>query len=283
MNRRTFLQDAAALSGVVAMPFGAWAKKSPMKIHFLRHATFLLEADGVTLLIDPMLSPKDGMDPVANASTTDRIPMVDLPIDEASLKELLTKVDAVIVTHTHRDHWDARAKELLAKDISLLCQPSDKDALTAAGFTNLLPVEDTIEFKGLRIDRTGGQHGTGDIGEKMGKVSGFVIEQNGQRLYIAGDTIWCDPVADALKKHTPDFIIVNAGAAQFLQGGPITMTSDDVVTVCRALPSAKVIAVHMDTVNHCLLKRTDLKKILQQHNLTPRCTLPTDGQVLPLL
>ena len=282
MNRRTFLQSASALSGVLAMPSRAWAKKSPMKIHFLRHATFLLEADGVTLLIDPMLSAKDAMDPVPNASTTHRIPMVDLPIDEASLKNQLSKIDAVVVTHTHRDHWDARAKELLAKDIALICQPSDKDALSTAGFTNLLPVEDTIEFKGLRIHRTGGQHGTGEIGQKMGKVSGFVIEQNGRRLYVAGDTIWCDEVADALKKHTPDFIVVNAGAAQFLQGGPITMSGDDVVTVCGALPSAKVIAVHMDTVNHCLLKRTDLRKILEEKKLTKRCIIPADGEVLLL-
>jgi len=282
MNRRTFLQSASALSGVLAVPSRAWAKKSPMKIHFLRHATFLLEADGVTLLIDPMLSAKDAMDPVGNASTTQRIPMVDLPIDEASLKKQLAKIDAVIVTHTHRDHWDARAKELIAKDISLICQPSDKDVLTTAGFTNLLPVEDTIEFKGLRIHRTGGQHGTGEIGQKMGKVSGFVIEQNGQRLYVAGDTIWCDDVADALKKYTPDFVVVNAGAAQFLQGGPITMSGDDVVTVCGALPSAKVIAVHMDTVNHCLLKRTDLRKILEEKKLTKRCTIPADGEVLSL-
>jgi len=253
-----------------------------MKIHFLRHATFLLDVNGVTLLVDPMLSPKDAMDPVGNAATTQRIPMVDLPLDDDSLRKRLASIDGVIVTHTHRDHWDARAKELLAKDIPLICQPSDKEAHASSGFTNVLPVDDTIQFKGLKIHRTGGQHGTGEIGQKMGKVSGFVVEYNGRRLYIAGDTIWCPEVAAALKQHAPSFVIVNAGAAQFLQGDPITMSGDDVVTVCGAVPSAKVIAVHMDTVNHCLLKRTDLQKILADKKLNKQCAIPADGEVLSL-
>lgn len=253
-----------------------------MKIHFLRHATFLLEAGGVKILIDPMLSAKDDMDPVGNAATTDRIPMVGLPLNDRALETLLQGLDAVAVTHTHRDHWDVRAKELLAKNIPLICQPSDTDAIAAAGFTNLLPVEQFILFKGLKIYRTGGQHGTGEIGAKMGKVSGFVIEYNAQRLYVAGDTIWCTAVADALKEHAPDFIVVNAGAAQFLQGDPITMSGSDVVMVCQQAPKATVIAVHMETVNHCLLKRKDLQKILDEKKLTHQCRIPRDGEVLTL-
>ena len=35
----------------------------------------------------------------------------------------------------------------------------------------------------------------------MGKVSGFVLKYIGQpTLYIAGDTIWCDEVENAIKK-----------------------------------------------------------------------------------
>ena len=46
---------------------------------------------------------------------------------------------------------------------------------------------------------TRGHHGTGAIGEAMGAVSGWVIDD----VYLAGDTIWCDEVAEALERHRP--------------------------------------------------------------------------------
>jgi hypothetical protein len=33
-------------------------------------------------------------------------------------------------------------------------------------------------------------------------------------LYIAGDTIFCKEVKDALDNYKPDIVVVNAGAAQ---------------------------------------------------------------------
>lgn len=251
-----------------------------MKIHFLRHATFLLEANDVKLLVDPMLSAKDALDPVTNTANTNRIPMVELPLTEKELKETLTTLDAVVVTHTHRDHWDVKAHELLRKDLTILCQPCDVDAIEGKGFTKVLPVNNSIEFKGLTIHRTGGQHGTGDIGLKMGHVSGFVIESKNNRLYIAGDTIWCAEVESAVKRFKPDTIILNAGAAQFLQGGPITMTTEDVITVSNHTPQSKIIAVHMDTVNHCLLKRRELHAVLEKAVKLKQVSIPTDGKII---
>ena len=72
---------------------------------------------------------------------------------------------------------------------------------------------------------------------RLAPVSGFVLSTSGQpTLYIAGDTVWCPVVAGAIDTHAPDIIVVNAGAAQFLEGGVITMDVDDVVQVCRAAP-----------------------------------------------
>lgn len=254
-----------------------------MHIRFLRHATFMVTLGRLRLLVDPMLSPAGAMEPPPNTPNPRKVPLVDLPLDDEQLKQLLAQVDAVLVTHNHRDHWDARAVELLPKTLPVLCQPQDEAAIRQAGFAEVLPVDAMLSWRGLQLARTGGQHGTGELGRKLGPVSGFVLSCPGEpSFYIAGDTVWCEEVEQALRLHQPDVTLVNAGAAQFLKGGPITMTAEDVCRVCRALPQTKVIAVHLETWNHCLLTRVELSEALRREGLAHRVLIPADGELLEL-
>jgi L-ascorbate metabolism protein UlaG (beta-lactamase superfamily) len=254
-----------------------------MQIHFLRHATLVLAFEGLYILVDPMFSPAGAMPPVANAADERRIPLVDLPLAQVELEYMIDHIDAVLVTHTHRDHWDDRAVVLLPKQIPILCQPEDEAKIRQAEFAVVQPIAARLEWRGVEFQRTGGQHGTGEIGARMAPVSGFVLQAAGEpRLYIAGDTIWCPEVEQALRSHRPDVVVVNAGAAQFLSGGPITMTADDVGQVCRALPTAQVIAVHMEAINHCLLTRAELLMRLEEQGLAGRVLIPNDGALIEL-
>ena len=253
-----------------------------MHIRLLRHATLVLTIHGRTLLVDPMLSPLEAMEPIANAGNQRRIPMVPLPISDEELQQVLGSIDAVLVTHTHRDHWDASAQAMLPKHLPLLCQPADQELFEQAGFSQVLPITEHLTWRGIEIDRTGGQHGTGEIGKKMGTVSGFVLQAAGEpTLYIAGDTIWCAEVERTLPQFSPQVIVLNAGAATFATGGgPITMDAADVCRVCRSLPSARVVAVHMETINHCILTRAALRTTLTQEGLAAHVDIPQDGETL---
>jgi L-ascorbate metabolism protein UlaG (beta-lactamase superfamily) len=245
-------------------------------ITLLRHATLLLQINSKRILVDPMLSKKAEMDTVPNASNTERNPLVDLPIDDKALDELLKNTDAVLVTHLHRDHWDAAAQQMIPRDTLILCQPVDADTIKAQGFSNVQAVDTTLSWEGITVHRTNGQHGTGEIGKLMGTVSGFVLEHALQRLYIAGDTIWCGDVSDAITAHQPTHIIVNGGGAQFLQGDPITMTIDDVIQTSTAT-NAPITVVHLDSINHCHQKRADFKKAIAAQSLSTQIAVPDDG------
>jgi L-ascorbate metabolism protein UlaG (beta-lactamase superfamily) len=252
-----------------------------MHFQLLRHATALITLNRLNLLLDPMLSQKESMGPIANAANQNRIPLVDLPLTEAETQRLIQGLNGVLVTHVHRDHWDARAAELIPKQLPVICQAEDEAAIRQAGLLQVLPLKTQIEWQGIQIFRTGGQHGTGEIGKRMGIVSGYVLKAAREpSLYIAGDTIWCAEVKEALRTYRPEVVVLYSGAASFLTGGPITMDADHVVAVCREIPSAKVIVIHMETMTHCLLNRAELRKRLEQEGLSPQVQIPRDGEAI---
>jgi L-ascorbate metabolism protein UlaG (beta-lactamase superfamily) len=251
-----------------------------MRLRLIRHATVLVKAADRCLLIDPMLDPAGARDPIEDTPNQVRNPLVELP----EPAEVVTGgLDAIVVTHLHEDHLDAEAIRLLPKDLPLFCQPEDAGTLRGHGFADVRPVDDVLDWEGIRITRTGGSHGTGAIAEALAPVSGFVLEAPEEPvLYVAGDTIWCDEVTAALDRHRPDVIVVNASGARFLEGDPIVMTDDDVVTVARHAPDARVVAVHLEAINHCLQTRADLHQRLHDEDLTDRVTVPEDGAEVPL-
>ncbi len=245
-----------------------------MKLQLIRHATLWLRYAGVHFLIDPMFCDARVNPPIVNSTNDERNPLVPLPFDI----HVGFDPDVVLVTHLHGDHWDDAAAAALSKSTPILCQPNDDATIASLGFTSVTAINESLTFKGVTIIRTRGQHGTGVIGEKMGHVSGFVLKADGQpTLYIAGDTIWCDDVKQALDIHRPDMTVVNAGGARFAVGDPITMDEDDVVSVCQYAPYTKVVAVHMDTINHCLVTRADLRSRLAAEGLLDQVAIPADG------
>jgi L-ascorbate metabolism protein UlaG (beta-lactamase superfamily) len=251
-----------------------------MRLRLIRNATLHLRLAGKCLLVDPMLDPAGARPPVEDTPNPVRNPLVELP---EPAEVVAGGLDGLIVTHLHRDHLDDTAVDLIPKDLPVFGQPEDADRLRGHGFADVRPVDDELDWDGVRIVRTPARHGTGRIGELMAPASGFVLEAPGEPvLYLAGDTIWCDEVAAVLEAHRPAAVVVNAGAARFLEGDPIVMTADDVVAVARHAPDTRVVAVHLEAINHCPLTRADLHQRLHEEGLTASVTVPEDGAEVPL-
>jgi len=246
-----------------------------VRLRLIRHATLILEYNGHRIIVDPMLDDVGARPPIQNSPNPRKNPLVSLPMPA---EEVVQSVEAVLITHTHSDHWDGAAARLLPKDVPLFGQIEDEAKFRAQAFTRVQSVTSSATWNGIEIIRTGGQHGRGEIAKAMAPVSGFILRATGEpTLYIAGDTIWCDETQTTIGQHRPAVIVVNAGAAQFLEGDPITMTADDVITTCRSAAGARLVAVHMESINHCLLPRDDLAFQLEAARVSGRVAIPQDG------
>ncbi|MCH5584786.1 MBL fold metallo-hydrolase [Shimazuella sp. AN120528] len=248
-----------------------------MNIQLIRHATLWIEYAGKKLLIDPMFSKKGELAATPNTPNEQRNPLVDLSLEIESFLQ----PDAILLTHSHRDHLDEAAIQRLSKNLRIYCQPADEQKLIDLSFTDVQVVEDQINWDGLSIIRTGGQHGRGEIGKQMGAVSGFILQAEGEDcLYITGDTVWCEEVERAIEVYRPEVIVAFSGAAQFLTGGAITMDKEDLRQLYVSSPESSIVAVHLDTWNHCLLTRKELSDYLVKVDMFDRFHLPQDGEVL---
>ncbi|RLJ32593.1 L-ascorbate metabolism protein UlaG (beta-lactamase superfamily) [Chryseobacterium sp. 7] len=253
-----------------------------MKLQLWRNATLLLNIDGISILVDPMLGEKGSMGKMPMTESELLNPLVDLPFSREELKKKLEGIDAVAVTHLHPDHWDADAVELLDKNIPVICSEVIADHIAEQGFTNILIVNDHLQWKNIEISTTKGQHGTGEIGEKMGIVNGFVFKKEDKSVYIAGDTIWYDEIAQELNKHQPQHIIVAGGAATFSVGDPIIMTSENIKKVCEYAPESTVWVTHLEAVSHCREDRKFIQDKIRESGLENRCFILDDGQEVEL-
>lgn len=286
---------AVALSLTVGAAFAqaqpgeaAQATTEAVQLQQIRNATVKISYGETTFLIDPMLAEKGAYPGFENTYHSSlRNPMVDLPMSE---QDVIAGVDAVIVTHTHLDHWDVAAQEFLPKDIPLYAQnPADATLIRTQGFTNVRVLSDKTEFGGVTLSKTGGQHGTDamyavpKVATALGDVMGVVFEAPGHKtLYLVGDTVWRDEVDQALAQYDPEIIVINAGYAircDFPDHG-IIMGKKDVLRATQTAPEATIVATHMGAINHTALTREELRAYVQKKGIEERVKIPEDGATI---
>ena len=252
----------------------------------IRNATAKIEVAGSTFLVDPYLAPKGnyaGFEGTINSQK--RNPLIDM---KEPVEKVLEGVDAVIVTHTHADHWDEYAQKVLPKTLPIFVQNAgDAQIIRSQGFKDVRVLGKNTEFNKVKLSKTGGQHGTDQMyaipqfAELLGEAMGVVMQADGEKtLYIVGDTVWNEEVEFALNRYKPEIIVMNTGYAQ-VESNPdgIIMGKTDVAKARQVAPKADIITVHMDAVNHAAVTSDDMRKFVKEHKLS-KVAVPKEGEVL---
>jgi len=247
-----------------------------MEFLHVRHATSFLNYGGLKILVDPCLAEKGTYPAIPMTPNQKRNPLVNL----STPLELLLNPDFILSTHTHNDHFDIKATELLNKELPILCQATDINKLKDYGFTHLFPVHPQIEYNGIQLTQVEAQHGTGATLKLMGHSSGYILSaKNEPTLYFLGDTIYIPSIKENIEKHHPDILIINAGSPTFINSDPIVMNLQDIEKTILINPSLTFVIVHLEAFNHCIETRNIihsyfddayLQKVGVSHFLIPK-------------
>lgn len=268
------------LSVLTLASFGQNGNEKKPGVRLIRNATLTITYGGHKILIDPMFTPKGKMGSITGKVES---PMVDLPMP---INEIVEDVDLVLLTHNHPDHIDAFALDALDKSVKFFVQPEDIQLPTQAGFSNAEVINKSVNWEGISITRTRAQHGTGRVLKEMGPGSGYVLQAaNLPTLYIVGDAVWTQEIYQNIDTYKPDYIILNSGGAAMpgFDATPIIMDADQAMSLIQESGNAKIIAVHMDVIDHCYTTRRVLKAKAKEFNIgSDKLIIPADGEVVDL-
>jgi L-ascorbate metabolism protein UlaG (beta-lactamase superfamily) len=206
------------------------------RLTWIGHASWLVQLDGVSLLIDPVLSESIG--PIRRN------------VAAALTPETLPQIDAQLVTHNHRDHLDLRSLRAVGRPIigglglaaffasrALTCSELDWWSETRVG-----PV--TVRFVPAQH---WSRRGLNDTNETL--WGGFVIEGSSARIYHSGDTAYFAGFSEIGRRAGKiDAALLPIGAydpAWFMSKQH--MNPEEAVQAFIDLGAAKFVAMHWGT------------------------------------
>jgi Predicted Zn-dependent hydrolases of the beta-lactamase fold len=201
----------------------AFTKPGPLKWNdaqltaaWIGHATVLINFFGITILTDPVLFPRVGI----------RLPGVTIGPKRLTAPALqfheLPKIDIVLLSHAHFDHFDLRTLHRFDKDTSVITAPNTADLLKWTrlqditelrwGETKVLNIRSqtkgTIAIRAFQVKHWGARTQR----DTHRGYNGYLIERNGRRILFAGDTALTDTFAE-LRKYGPiDLAIMSIAA-----------------------------------------------------------------------
>lgn len=229
--------------------------------------TVLVEYDGIRLLTDPTFD-----DPGEYQLPYGTLKKLSGPARTAAQ---VGQVDAVLLSHNqHFDNLDRAGKAYAMAAARLFTTLSGAERLGPPA-QGLAPWQSTkISKPGgatLQITATPARHGPAGVEPLTGDVIGFVVSaSDASPLYVTGDTVWYDGVAEVARRFSPSVILLFAGSARTRGSFNLTMNVNDAIETAHAFPDAMIVPVHCDGWAHFTQSGEDLENSFKALGIASR-------------
>ena len=227
--------------------------------------SILIEYGGLRFLVDPTF------DPAATDYPTPIYTLHKLQAPALSAGDI-GPIDAVLLSHDHHfDNLDNSGREFLITAARILTTKAGAERLggLAEGFEAWETMTVGESKDSLTITATPARHGPPE-GDR-GPVVGFVLEKAGlPTIYLSGDTVWYEGVAEVGQRFHIDIAVLFLGAAVVAEVGPahLTFTADEAVQAANVFPDAVIVPVHYEGWAHFSESRSEIERAFAKGGIT---------------
>jgi L-ascorbate metabolism protein UlaG (beta-lactamase superfamily) len=193
----------------------------------------------------------------------------------AITSESIGRIDAVLLSHDHHfDNLDNAGRVFLSKVGDVLTTPAGAERL--GGDVRPLEAWERIRLPNasheLSIVGTPARHGPPHA--DRGPVVGFVLENERTKksVYLTGDTVWYEGVAEVGKRFNISIAVPFMGAACVPEVGPdhLTFTAKEGVEFARAFPEARIVPVHYEGWAHFVESQNEIDETFRTAGIAHR-------------
>ncbi|MEU1231676.1 MBL fold metallo-hydrolase [Streptomyces sp. NPDC005828] len=214
---------------------------------YLGTATVLLRIGDLTLLTDPALDPAPADYPGARPLHRTAGP--------ALAAAELPPLDLVLLSHDqHADNLDTTGREVLGRAARVLTTPEAAERLggRAEGLAVWESRTITSGATTVTVTATPARHGPEGTEQVTGPVTGFVVAYEGGTLYVSGDTVRHDALAEIGDRFRIDTAFLHLGDAHFPSTGDraFSMSAAEGAALARTLGVRTVVPLHYDSWDH---------------------------------
>ena len=141
---------------------------------WLGHSSCVVEMDGTRVVTDPVL----------------RRRVAHLTRGAAVAVSEVGPLDAVLISHVHRDHLDIPSLVQLGRTLPVLVPLNDGAVLRRRGFNNVVEVSegDELSVGELRVDVEPAEHGAVRRSVRARSVAVSFVIRGSHRVYFVGDS-----------------------------------------------------------------------------------------------
>jgi L-ascorbate metabolism protein UlaG (beta-lactamase superfamily) len=242
---------------------------SDVRITFVNHATFLIQAGGLNILTDPVFSERTSPFSFIGPKRI-HAPGINL--------EKLPTIDAIIISHDHYDHLDLDSINKLVKrdnpklfmGLGVSERLDDAHNATELDWWENVKVSDNLELWFLEVQHFSGRTLTDRDSTLWG---GFLLQLEGKNIYFGGDSGYADHYKRTYERFGPmDIAFLPIGAyAPRNMFKPVHLDPSDAVQAHIDLKSKLSIGMHYGSFQLSAESRTEpvelLEKAKQKANL----------------